>query len=110
MTGDGCEWLRLQRFALTFVTPRRLDRRPEEPSEYLDSACRFGWRSSSPLSLGVIDMYGARLRGTQKLACELTLREGKIVYDLNGITRPDWDKLPRDYKQPGDARWDSRRR
>jgi dihydroorotase len=58
-------------------------------------------------SFGFVDMYGARLKGTQKLACELTLREGKVVYDLNGITRPDWDTLPRDYKQTGDARWDA---
>ena len=57
-------------------------------------------------NFGFVDMYGARLRGTQKLTCELTLREGKVVYDLNGITRPDWDKLPRDYKQTGDVRWD----
>src|SRR6266498_3850887 len=57
-------------------------------------------------AFGFVDMHGARLRGTQKLTCELTLREGKVVYDLNGITRPDWDKLPRDYKQTGDARWD----
>jgi dihydroorotase len=57
-------------------------------------------------SFGFVDIYGARLRGTQKLICELTLREGKVVYDLNGITRPDWDKLPRDYRQSGDARWD----
>src|SRR5215467_2635173 len=58
-------------------------------------------------NFGFVDMHGARLRGTQKLTCELTLREGKVVYDLNGITRPDWDKLPRDYKQSGDARWDA---
>ncbi len=58
-------------------------------------------------AFGFVDMHGARLRGTQKLTCELTLREGKVVYDLNGITRPDWDKLPRDYKQTGDARWDA---
>lgn len=55
---------------------------------------------------GFVDMYGARLRGTRKLTCELTLREGKVVYDLNGMTRPDWDKLPRDYRRTGDARWD----
>jgi dihydroorotase len=56
---------------------------------------------------GFVDMYGARLRGTQKINCELTLRDGKVVYDLNGITRPDWNKLPRDYKQTGDLRWDA---
>jgi dihydroorotase len=58
-------------------------------------------------NFGFVDMYGARLPGTQKLTCELTLRDGKAVYDLNGITRPDWNKLPKDYRQTGDARWDA---
>ena len=55
---------------------------------------------------GFTDMYGARMQGTQKLVCELTVRNGKVVYDLNGISRPDWDKLPKDYLQTGDPRWD----
>ena len=58
-------------------------------------------------TFGFVDMYGARLRGTQKLTCELTLRDGKVVYDLNGMTRPDWTTLPRDYERTGDARWDA---
>jgi dihydroorotase len=58
-------------------------------------------------NFGFVDMYGARLRGTQKLTCELTLRDGKVVYDLNGMTRPDWTTLPPDYRQTGDARWDA---
>jgi dihydroorotase len=58
-------------------------------------------------AFGFVDMYGARLRGTQKLTCELTLRDGKVVYDLNGMTRPDWNTLPKDYRQTGDARWDA---
>lgn len=58
-------------------------------------------------NFGFVDMNGARLRGTQKLTCELTLRDGKVVYDLNGLTRPDWDKLPKDYRRTGDARWDA---
>src|SRR5262245_39764459 len=58
-------------------------------------------------SFGFVDMYGARLKGTQKLSAELTLRDGKVVYDLNGLTRPDWNTLPRDYRQTGDARWDA---
>ena len=56
---------------------------------------------------GFVDMYGARLPGNRKLAAELTLRDGRVVYDLNGITRPDWQTLPRDYRQTGDARWDA---
>jgi len=56
---------------------------------------------------GFVDMYGARLTGTRKLTCELTLRDGKVVYDLNGITRPEWTTLSRDYRQTGDVRWDA---
>lgn len=58
-------------------------------------------------NFGFVDMNGARLRGTQRLSCELTLRAGKVVYDLNGLTRPDWDKLPKDYQRTGDVRWDA---
>jgi dihydroorotase len=46
---------------------------------------------------GFIDMYGARMSGRQKFICELTLRDGKVAYDLNGISRPDWKTLPKDY-------------
>jgi dihydroorotase len=58
-------------------------------------------------AFGFTDMYGARLKGQQRLACELTLRAGKVVYDLNGITRPDWTTLPPNYLQTGDAAWDA---
>ena len=57
-------------------------------------------------SFGYVDMHGARLRGNQKLICELTLRDGKIVYDLNGLARPDWNTLPKGYRATGDPRWD----
>jgi dihydroorotase len=56
---------------------------------------------------GFTDMYGARLEGKQRLECELTLRDGKVVYDLNGITRPEWTTLPKGYTQTGDAAWDA---
>ncbi|MSV27332.1 MAG: amidohydrolase/deacetylase family metallohydrolase [Bryobacterales bacterium] len=57
-------------------------------------------------SFGFTDVRGARLRGTQKLDCELTLRSGKVVWDLNGMTREDWDKLPKGYSFQTDPRWD----
>jgi dihydroorotase len=55
---------------------------------------------------GFVDMYGARMDATERLVCELTLRDGKVQYDLNGLSRPDWRSLPADYRQTGDARWD----
>jgi dihydroorotase len=58
---------------------------------------------------GFVDMYGARLRGSEKLTCEMTLRDGKIVYDLNGLARPDWTTLPKDYRSTSNPRWDGSR-
>lgn len=58
-------------------------------------------------NFGFTDMYGAKMMGKQRLVCELTLRNGKVVYDLNGITRPLWNTLPKDYTATGDARWDA---
>ncbi|MBR9998859.1 MAG: amidohydrolase/deacetylase family metallohydrolase [Cyclobacteriaceae bacterium] len=41
---------------------------------------------------GYIDTGGHKIKGNQKLVCELTLREGNVVWDLNGISRPEWGK------------------
>ena len=57
-------------------------------------------------SFGFTDMYGARMNSNQKFECEMTVKNGKIVYDLNGLSRPEWTKLPKDYKAIGDPRWD----
>jgi dihydroorotase len=55
---------------------------------------------------GLVDMNGARMDSTQRLMCELTVKDGRIVYDLNGISRPDWHTLPAGYGPIGDGRWD----
>src|SRR2546426_1355881 len=41
-------------------------------------------------SFGFVDSFGGRMQGTQRLACELTLTGGKVVYDLNGISATDY--------------------
>ena len=51
---------------------------------------------------GFVDMYNTRLDGTQKLVCELTVHNGKVVYDLNGITTDIWDQPPT--SEPGLSR------
>ena len=42
---------------------------------------------------GYVDVRNARQKGTQKLECELTIRGGQVVYDLNGLASQDWQKL-----------------
>jgi dihydroorotase len=59
---------------------------------------------------GFVDSFGGRLRAQRKLVCELTLRDGRILYDLNGLARPDWETQPKGYRSTGDARWDGYRR
>jgi dihydroorotase len=54
---------------------------------------------------GFADPRGGRLDGTQKLTCELTVRDGKVVYDLNAMTRDPWDKVTPE-ERGGDPRWD----
>lgn len=39
-------------------------------------------------NFGLWDKTGFKMDGTQKLECEMTIRAGKIVYDLNGIATP----------------------
>jgi dihydroorotase len=57
-------------------------------------------------SFGFVDSYGARLKGSQKLDCELTVRDGLVVWDQNGISRDDWKTLDKKYKPQGDNAWD----
>ncbi|MBI3697465.1 MAG: amidohydrolase/deacetylase family metallohydrolase [Acidobacteria bacterium] len=42
---------------------------------------------------GYLDVRNARHTGNQKIICELTIRDGKVVWDLNGRAGEDWQKL-----------------
>ncbi len=44
-----------------------------------------------------VDCGKARLRGTSRLDCLLTIRDGKILYDANGLSLPDWEEAPAAY-------------
>ena len=54
---------------------------------------------------GFVDQIFTRLDGKEKLVAELTLRDGKVVYDLNGLSREQWNKVPANYRG-GDPKWD----
>ena len=43
---------------------------------------------------GFVDIAGGRMPGDQKLECELTVKGGQVVWDLNGISRPLWSDMP----------------
>jgi len=45
---------------------------------------------------GFVDSANLRLKGDRKLVAEMTLRDGAIVWDLNGMGAQDWEHARRD--------------
>ncbi|MGH9162747.1 MAG: amidohydrolase/deacetylase family metallohydrolase [Vicinamibacteraceae bacterium] len=43
---------------------------------------------------GFIDVSGGKLAGDRTLECELTIKGGEVVWDLNGIAHPLWTEVP----------------
>ncbi len=56
---------------------------------------------------GFVDINGGRLRGDQMLTAEITLKDGKVQWDANGLTREDWDKIGGRYGALGSSKWDA---
>lgn len=48
-------------------------------------------------TFGYTDCGKAKMIGSQKLECQLTLRAGQIVYDPNGMSLPLWEQAPEPY-------------
>ena len=49
-------------------------------------------------NFGFIDSGGNRMLGDQKLECELTIKAGQVVWDLNGLSRPMWNEATSSYQ------------
>src|SRR4030095_15821506 len=43
---------------------------------------------------GFVDSSGGRMAGIRKLGCEVTVRAGQVVWDLNGRAAPAWRGMP----------------
>ena len=48
---------------------------------------------------GFVDIDGVRMAGSERLACEVTVRAGAVVYDLNGLSGTDWDPRAADQRE-----------
>lgn len=46
---------------------------------------------------GFIDSRGRKMTGNQNIVAELTLKAGRVMWDLNGISVPAWDTAPLKY-------------
>ena len=80
--------------------PAKEIKRPDLGNLSVGSAADLVVLSIRKGQFGFIDVDGGKMMGSQKLECELTVREGKVVWDLNGISHPEWEKMPIPTERP----------
>ncbi|MCC6587878.1 MAG: amidohydrolase/deacetylase family metallohydrolase [Bryobacterales bacterium] len=84
--------------------PARQIKREELGNLSVGSGADIAVLSVEKGDFGFIDVFGAKMKGTQRLRAEMTLRDGRVVWDLNGLAAPEWEKLPKDYTYQGPRR------
>ena len=73
------------------VEPARAIRRPELGTLSVGADADIGVLELVQGEFGFVDSGRARMRGHQRFECALTARAGEIVWDRNGLSRPDWE-------------------
>ena len=78
------------RFARARRSPRRSSSvRNSDTSGWAPRPTSRCWRVRKG-EFGFIDSGGSRMPGTQKLECEMTVKGGQVVWDLNGRSHTLW--------------------
>ena len=81
------------------VTPAREIGHPELGTLSIGAEADIAVLRLDQGDFGYVDCGGARMNGKQRLGCEMTIRAGEIVYDINGRAAPQWQDAPPDYWQ-----------
>jgi dihydroorotase len=76
------------------LNPAKVIKRPDLGNLSVGTIADVAVFSLRKGDFGFLDVSGTKMKGTQKLEAELTIRAGKIVWDLNGIGSPMWDAKP----------------
>jgi dihydroorotase len=76
------------------INPAIAIKRPDLGNLSVGSVADVAVFSMRTGDFGFLDIRGTKMMGTQKLEAELTIRAGKIVWDLNGIGSPVWNAVP----------------
>ena len=72
------------------VTPARAIRRHELGNLSEGSVADIAVLQLNEGKFGFVDSGHAKMVGNRKLRCLLTVREGKIVWDVEGLSWPEW--------------------
>lgn len=73
------------------LSPSKVISRPDLGNLSIGSEADVAVFSLKKGEFGFTDVRRNVLKGNQKLDAELTIRAGKIVWDLNGVSGPIWD-------------------
>jgi dihydroorotase len=72
--------------------PAKVINRPDLGNLSIGSEADVAIFSLTKGNFGFLDITGKKLTGTQKLVSELTLRAGKVVWDLNGMAATSFNE------------------
>ena len=79
------------------VTPADIVRRPELGSLSEGAEADVAVFGLEEGEFGFWDCGRGKIRANQRLQCQMTIRAGQIVHDLNGLTMAEWQTLGSDY-------------
>ncbi|HPT20811.1 MAG TPA: amidohydrolase family protein, partial [Bacteroidales bacterium] len=68
--------------------PAKIIKREELGNLSVGSVADIAILSLRKGNFGLFDYTGSKIAADKKFECEMTIREGRIVYDLNGIADP----------------------
>ncbi len=74
------------------INPASVINRPELGNLSVGSDADIAVFNIRKGDFGFMDIRKTKIKGTRKLETELTIRAGKIVWDLNGISAPFWEE------------------
>ena len=73
------------------ATPAQEIRRPELGTLSVGAEADIAVLELLRGDFGFVDSGHARMTGDRRLQCALTVRAGKILWDRNGLSAPDWE-------------------
>jgi dihydroorotase len=71
--------------------PAREIQRPELGNLSVGATADVAVLSEEHGKFGFLDMDNTRMMGDARLICELTIRAGMVMYDLNGLSMDAWN-------------------
>ena len=89
------------------INPAREINRPELGNLSIGAVADIAVLDLLKGNFGYPDVGGAKITGDKRLQCAITIYGGNIIFDLNAISMPYWEDIPKDsgYWGPPSLGW-----